>query len=232
MQTRKKVRSLFGTHSAIGSSEILGVIFYSGGNMRRLVINGLLAVAVAAVIGPSRAKADQITFGPSTSGTVSSDCLVPAATCTVSIGSISGVATFFNGTLTTGTFSLTGGSGTGSVFGGSNYALSGVTSTFTFTSSSGTLSGTVTWSVVQDPTNTETLIGTLSNVNCTSCTGSLNTDSWDGAQIDFTMTQNGPEGTWNISSGEVLPTPEPATLTLLGTGLLGLGGWFRRRKKS
>jgi PEP-CTERM motif len=35
----------------------------------------------------------------------------------------------------------------------------------------------------------------------------------------------------NVSSGELFPTPEPASLALLGTGVLGLAGMVRRKTK-
>ena len=35
----------------------------------------------------------------------------------------------------------------------------------------------------------------------------------------------------NLNSGEVLPTPEPATLALMGIGLIGIAGAMRRRAR-
>jgi PEP-CTERM motif len=50
-----------------------------------------------------------------------------------------------------------------------------------------------------------------------------------GPATTFVVLQNGPTISGYVSSGELTPTPEPGTLALMGTGVLGLAGAIRRR---
>jgi hypothetical protein len=70
------------------------------------------------------------------------------------------------------------------------------------------------------------IVNLNADANLTNLTGSLaSTFGAPAGAVDFTFRVKG--GT--ISSGEVVPTPEPSSLLLLGTGLIGLGGAVRRR---
>lgn len=62
-------------------------------------------------------------------------------------------------------------------------------------------------------------------------TGGVGANGWI-AQIDFTFTSN-PGMILNIAHGDAqVVVPEPATLALFGTGLLGIAGLMRRRLRS
>src|SRR5579864_6465683 len=143
-------------------------------------------------------------------------------------GSNLGSVSFTTGLLTSGSLALGGtfaGGGTFMITGnGSNGAPTGVIFTGTFV-------GPVTWALMTnsvDGTHTYTLSGTLSG---TTASGFKTT----GSTIQLTVSTglghfNGSVG---VSSGDTnIVVPEPGSLGLLGTGLIGLAGVVRRKLKA
>ncbi len=95
------------------------------------------------------------------------------------------------------------------------------------------LTGTITWtsSTYNAITSTDTLTGQVAVSSVTGFNGEYSVghsyNDFDLTLQDCTSVAGGVKCT-DPSSGE-LPTPEPGTLTLLGMGLLGVGGLLRRK---
>jgi hypothetical protein len=171
--------------------------------MRRVILLALVALAL-----PTVALADTITdfegFGTSAAGTATlSDSLTNGGfvDTTTALTSINGASA--TGTITLDTGTLSGGSGVFTFTGGSLTITSGSSTLF-----SGTFSG---GSVIA--TSTSILIsGVLAN---------------GGGTETVTISRS---GAFAVSADiGVVTTPEPGTLGLLGTGLIGIAGLVRRK---
>jgi hypothetical protein len=144
----------------------------------------------------------------------------------VNLGSFS----FNTGALTSGSLQMGGtfaGGGAVTIIGN---GINGVTAGTIF---SGTFSGPVTWSVITlaNGTHNYTLVGAISGhwANGVSASGATVQLSYNTGKGWFNGRVSGSSGDTNIGS---TLAPEPGTLLLLGTGLLGIAGAVRKRLTS
>lgn len=140
-----------------------------------------------------------------------------------------GSVSFSTGALTSGT--LQGGGtfagGAGSWFTITGNGSNGVPNGILFT---GTFDGPVTWTLVTlaNGTHNYTLTGSVSG-----WTGSGAPTTGATVQLTINTGKGFFNGSTTISSGDSnIAVPEPGSLGLLGTGLIGLAGLVRRKMKS
>ena len=202
--------------------------------MRRLLLLALLALAL-----PMAAFANSSVDFTNSSGTLSGTTagLSLSGSELIAVNGLGGLGlvtgnlgsvTFSTAALTSGSLQMGGTFAAGGSFVVTSNGSQGLPSGALFT---GSFSGPVTWTMVQlaNGTHNYTLSGSLTGMWYTGATV-------DGATVQLTI--NTGKGFFNgstkISSGDtnILAAPEPGSLTLLGTGLVGLAGVLRRKLKA
>ena len=184
---------------------------------RKLTFALSLLVLVGLMSGFSFASAIQITLGPSTSGSITFSPTL------VSFSAVSGFA-LQGGGLGLGTFGFLNGNIPITNVNGPTSNLAVNSEPITVSIGSDVLDGSFNLaSFTQITPQIAIFVGNFTVTGATSGFASSGFPVGSTSVADF-VTFNG-----SLSSGELVPTPEPATFALVGSGLLAAAGFLRRK---
>jgi hypothetical protein len=188
--------------------------------MRRVLLLVLLALALPAMTW-ANSSIDVTNLGGTISGTSAGLSLTGSVVIHYGsvIGSNLGSLTFTTGAFTSGDIMNGGTLAPGGTFTITGNGINGVPNGVIF---SGTFTNSPTWTLttLANGTHSYTLMGAIAGGGQVGATVQLTVNVGKGLF----------GGSADLSSGDTnLSVPEPGTLGLLGTGLLGIGGLMRRR---
>jgi hypothetical protein len=193
-------------------------------NMKRILWMTLLLVLALPMAAFADAGIDFTNAGGTLSGTSAGLTLTGSTLINISgVKGDLGTVEFATGALTSGTLQ-----GNATFAGGGSFTIWSNTSGTLF---SGGFDGPVTWSLVtlSNGTHNYTLTGSISG----SWMGGSSTVFGATVQLTINTGKGFFNGSTSISSGDTnIVVPEPGSLTLMGTGLLGFAGVLRRKLKA
>jgi len=201
--------------------------------MKKMLLLAVLALALPTAVFAS-SGVDYTNSGGTLSGTNSGLSLSGSVLVAVNglngggliTGSNLGSLEFSTGALTSGSLQMGGTFAAGGTFTITGNGTNGIPNGTLFT---GSFSGPVTWTLItlSNGTHNYTLSGSLSGWN-----GSGTATQGVTVQLTINTGKGFFNGSTNISSGDTnIVVPEPGSLGLLGTGLIGLAGVIRRKLK-
>lgn len=192
--------------------------------MKRILLMLVLMMALP-LAAYANSSVDFTNYGGTLTGSSAGLSLAGSQLIAMNGIATTGTVSFSTGALATG--DITAASGPATFAGGGSFVI---TSNTLGTLFNGSFDGPVTWTLVTlaNGTHNYTVTGSL--------TGTwINGSTVYGATVQLTInTGEGYfNGTTSISSGDTnIVVPEPGSLTLMGTGLVGLAGVLKRKLKA